>query len=228
MEHEPAPNAAAMPVAPEATRAMEEFASSSAERSGLPEPQRTEARLELLSHVFEAARERARADGSTSIALAHARFAIAAVGDTAAADTSFFAPQRAQLKPASLFVRGIAFALEWGILVGFTFMFMGIFAGPFGFLWWGTPVVQFTIASAVLVLFEGTTGQTPAKMLFRLRVVKKDGSPIDMEKAILRNLTKIFPGIVFLDALFGWLAFPDRGTRLSDKYAGTLVVKEVR
>lgn len=100
-----------------AQRMMEEYADDQAQRSGLPEPQRSEARMELHSHVYEAARERAVEDGAEEIRVGHVRSAIDEI-DVAGDDASpVFARRRAELRRGSSGKRAVAYAIDFVILM---------------------------------------------------------------------------------------------------------------
>jgi uncharacterized RDD family membrane protein YckC len=70
-------------------------------------------------------------------------------------------------------------------------------------------------------------GQSPGKRLIGLRVIRKDGTPITLTEAIVRNLIRL---IDFLPAYYGVgvvAIFVDgQSRRLGDMAAGTLVVRD--
>lgn len=80
----------------------------------------------------------------------------------------------------------------------------------------------------IFAAFEATRGQTPGKIVMGLRTATTAGGPVSWKQAIVRNLVKGFPPLAALDAIIGYLAFGDRKERVSDRYAGTVVVREVR
>ena len=111
-------------------------------------------------------------------------------------------------------------------------------AEPNWFLPWGfhdptiAPIFQavYTVLSAALVLgyftwFEANEGRTLGKRAMELRVVRPDGTRIGYREAVIRNLSKLFPPLFFIDVLVGLIAFAGKGQRLSDKIAETIVVK---
>lgn len=71
--------------------------------------------------------------------------------------------------------------------------------------------------------FHGTIGQTPGKMLMRLRVVQATGEPMTFGIAFLRWVGYL---ISTLAAYLGfiWIAFDRRKQGWHDKIAGTMVV----
>ncbi len=70
--------------------------------------------------------------------------------------------------------------------------------------------------------FHGLTGQTPGKMLFRIRVVCQDGTPVTPGIAFLRWVGYHFSSIFLLGFL--WVAVDPRKQGWHDKIAGTVVV----
>jgi len=71
-----------------------------------------------------------------------------------------------------------------------------------------------------------TNGQTPGKQLLGIRVVKKDGTPITIGDALLRNVIGYWvSGIVFYLGYF-WANFDSENQAWHDKIAGTVVVDE--
>lgn len=74
--------------------------------------------------------------------------------------------------------------------------------------------------------FHGLTGQTPGKMLFRIRVVRLDGEPMTPGIAFLRWAGYHLSSILLLGFL--WVAVDPRKQGWHDKIAGTVVVEERR
>ena len=72
---------------------------------------------------------------------------------------------------------------------------------------------------------EGSRGQTIGKMITKIKVVREDGSPIDMNQAFTRNILRIIDGIVvyLIGAILIWRS--DKKQRLGDRVAKTVVVK---
>ncbi|UCG70892.1 MAG: RDD family protein [Thermoplasmata archaeon] len=71
---------------------------------------------------------------------------------------------------------------------------------------------------------EGFMGSTLGKRFLNLNVVSIEG-PMDIVKAVIRNLSKLFLLIIFLDWLVGFLTDGDPRQRLLDRFAGTTVVR---
>ena len=131
----------------------------------------------------------------------------------------------------------------------FVFLFDSLTGGPgptahhgeFG-LWWLMPwgfhdstmafaaQAAIAIASAATVLgyftwFEAQEAYTPGKRAMQLRVVRADGGPMTYREALIRNLVKLAPPLLFLDTLLMLVAFARDKQRLSDKVAETAVVR---
>jgi len=77
------------------------------------------------------------------------------------------------------------------------------------------------------VLFEVLgAGRTPGKRLTHLRVLRDDGTPVDLPASAVRNLLRIVDYLLFfLPALFSIL-FTRRNQRIGDLVAGTLVIRD--
>jgi len=89
-------------------------------------------------------------------------------------------------------------------------------------------IAAFLLFVGYFILFETIwNGQTPGKRMFRLRVVRDGGYPINVFASATRNLIRIAD---FLPASYtaGALAvfFSPQYKRLGDMVAGTLVIKE--
>jgi uncharacterized RDD family membrane protein YckC len=78
-------------------------------------------------------------------------------------------------------------------------------------------VVYFTI-------FVGSCGQTPGKMLFRLKVVRADGQEMTYGRALLRSLYWILSLLLF-GIGFPMIAFTRQKRGLHDMLAGTSVIR---
>lgn len=94
-----------------------------------------------------------------------------------------------------------------------------------GFSMKGAPAFAlFFIGIAYYVAMEAMMGGTVGKKILGIKIVKQDGSPMDWQAAIIRNVLRIIDGIfVYLvGAIVIWTS-KDR-QRLGDKVARTLVV----
>jgi len=72
--------------------------------------------------------------------------------------------------------------------------------------------------------FHGVSGQTPGKMLLRLRVIAASGEPITAGTAFLRWTGYLFSGLFFFLGFF-WIAFDRRKQGWHDKIAMTFVIR---
>jgi hypothetical protein len=90
--------------------------------------------------------------------------------------------------------------------------------------------VIIAIASAVLVIgyftwTEAREGRSLGKRAFDLRVMRLDGRPMTYRDAFVRNLVKLFPLVLLFDTIIMLVAFPTERQRVSDRIAGTIVVR---
>jgi len=83
--------------------------------------------------------------------------------------------------------------------------------------------IELVFAMIYTVVFWGWRGQTPGKMLFRIKIVKTDGSPIDYGTALVRYIAYYVSGILLLIG-FLWVLWDRRKQGLHDKIAGTVVI----
>src|SRR5438045_2929261 len=90
----------------------------------------------------------------------------------------------------------------------------------------------FLIFAGYFILFEWLwNGQTPGKRWLKLRVIRDDGRPLTLWKAIARNLLRIAdaaPRFVLPVYSVGLIVIflSGRDQRLGDMFAGTVVVRE--
>ena len=77
---------------------------------------------------------------------------------------------------------------------------------------------------AYLVVMEATLGATLGKFVVGIRVVKLDGTPMDFQASLLRNVLRIVDGLFFylVGAICVWTS--PLKQRLGDRVAGTVVV----
>lgn len=156
------------------------------------------------------------------------------------------APAAPQVKLAPLSKRFIAIVID-GFIVGI-FSFAVLFAaGPFAALsqaMAGTDleaingaISQFQsealpvnlVVSALynVVLMTLFNGQTLGKMVFGMRVIKKNGARISVLDALLRNVLGYMVSQIFLLGYL-WAVADGENQAWHDKMAGTLVVEERR
>lgn len=83
----------------------------------------------------------------------------------------------------------------------------------------------FVLSFFYYVFFTGYCGQTPGKMALRIKVIRRDGSPLSYGRAAFREIpAKFISGIIFG---IGYLmvAFDDQKQGLHDRMADTYVIK---
>jgi uncharacterized RDD family membrane protein YckC len=152
---------------------------------------------------------------------------------------------KTHLSPLTLFagfwIRLLAFILDIIILGVFSWIFNGIWGLASGAGWMGRSatdpftavtgaswlvgsLVMFLVTVAYIVCFWGWRGQTPGKMILRIKIIRSDGADIGWGIAALRFLSYI---ISFLIAFIGcfWVAFDVNKQGLHDKMVDTYVIR---
>ncbi|MFD0381221.1 RDD family protein [Streptomyces sp. NPDC127112] len=137
------------------------------------------------------------------------------------------------LRPARLPSRAMAFLLDLAVyFTGYVLVFFGLAVATAGL----DLAAQAAVAVAgMLLLLVGVPiavetlshGRSLGKLACGLRVVREDGGPIRFRHALVRGSM----GVVELLTVFGTVAciaslVSERGRRLGDVFAGTLVVRE--
>ncbi len=87
-------------------------------------------------------------------------------------------------------------------------------------------VLTLAFSIAYFTLLEARwNGQTLGKRLLRLRVVRADGAPLDLNTVLIRNVLRLVDGfaVYLVGAVFIWTS--PRAQRLGDRMAGTVVVR---
>ena len=92
-----------------------------------------------------------------------------------------------------------------------------------------TLVIPLYIFNTILTItyytyFHGSTGQTPGKMVCKLKVVQVNGEPLGYGKAFLRLLGYIISSFIFCLG-FLWAAWDKNKQAWHDKIAGTYVIR---
>jgi uncharacterized RDD family membrane protein YckC len=90
---------------------------------------------------------------------------------------------------------------------------------------WSVGLLSFAFYIAYYTYLEGTRGQTIGKMITKIKVVREDGRPIDMQQAFKRNILRVIDGFFayIIGAVLIWRS--DKQQRLGDTVAKTVVVK---
>ncbi len=91
-------------------------------------------------------------------------------------------------------------------------------------LWWLRLIVFFLMQLIYFTGFWAWRGQTPGKMLFRLKVVRFDATPIGWGGAFLRYCAYIISAFPLFIGFF-WMTFNSRRQGLHDKIAETFVIR---
>lgn len=102
---------------------------------------------------------------------------------------------------------------------------VGGIVGVGGNALWGGGVFSFILGAGFQWYFlTQQNGQTPGKMLMKIRVIKTDGTPISDADAILRYVGYLINSAL---AMLGWLwaAIDKKNQGWHDKIANTYVVK---
>jgi uncharacterized RDD family membrane protein YckC len=88
-------------------------------------------------------------------------------------------------------------------------------------------LIQYIVETGYFIFWEVSTGgRSPGKFAVGLRVIRRDGLPIDVRSSVIRNLMRIvdlLPG-EYLIGITSILLSP-AGERLGDHVAGTIVVR---
>jgi uncharacterized RDD family membrane protein YckC/tetratricopeptide (TPR) repeat protein len=87
---------------------------------------------------------------------------------------------------------------------------------------WSIPVMLFLY----FIILEAAYGTTIGKSIFKIKVVKLDGSKISVGQSIGRNLARLFNGFFSIDYLIGLV--DKKHQRLGDRLANTLVIEADR
>jgi uncharacterized RDD family membrane protein YckC len=133
---------------------------------------------------------------------------------------------------AGFWIRFIAAVIDiaavWIISYAFSFSFVPLRSGlglRFGVYLLSESDAWLIVAWLYLWLFTGLKGQTPGKMLVKIKVINSKGNKPGLGRAALREI--IGKTISYFALLLGYLliAFDKEKRGLHDKIAGTYVVK---
>lgn len=127
--------------------------------------------------------------------------------------------------------RFVAALIDWIIVTVVSWIvaaliFVGAFAiGGFGVLFWGIGLLVFALIGILYwALQEAFMGATIGKKIMGLQVVGTTGS-MDLVKALVRNLTKFHGLLLLLDWFVGLATEGDPRQKITDRFAGTTVVR---
>lgn len=93
-----------------------------------------------------------------------------------------------------------------------------LFGIPFIAAMFLLPILYFTFFEAYM------NGQTPGKMLVKIKVVKVTGEPIGLGESFIRNILRLIDQLFFYLVGFILIMTNDKKQRLGDMAAGTIVV----
>lgn len=136
--------------------------------------------------------------------------------------------------------RGLASILDTGLLIALQVLaYMGYFLldrliniadiiDPTGVLIAIASSTTFLIFWLYFILFELLwNGQSPGKRWQRLRVIRHDGSPVNLASSVIRNLIRVIDFFPFFYSVGILSVFLNKqGKRLGDMAAGTLVIHD--
>lgn len=125
-------------------------------------------------------------------------------------------------------LRAVATIIDM-IVLGVVAWVVALFTGgttATGFELQGAPAfLMFLLALGYYVAMEARLGWTLGKRAIGLKVVKLDGSALDWQASIIRNLLRVVDGLFFylVGAIMVWTS--KQRQRLGDRAAATLVVR---
>lgn len=224
-------------------------------RHPLGDAERAGVTYELMSHLHAAGEARATAAGRAEVAREDLEAALTEAGGEAQLAAAFVQPLSKPVERVLFWRRLGALAIDallLGIVLTFIHAAFSSLVAlyvngaseatisedmwglmPWGFHEPGLPLpiqALLAIASGAVVLgyftwLEAREGRSLGKRALELRVLRVDGRPMTYREALIRNLVKLSPPILILDTLFMLLAFRNEKQRVSDRIAGTIVVR---
>jgi uncharacterized RDD family membrane protein YckC len=169
--------------------------------------------------------------------------ALTSTGSVGVGETEFDRITRDSRTQEHWIRRVVAYIIDWivvTIATGIIFLIVSGIAGITSVILTGPTLTNFFVPfSAVgvgvfglqalffLLYFtfsEGIYHKTVGKSLLRLQVSTTDGSPLDVTKAFIRNISKIYWLLLLLDLIGGFFTKVTPGQRYLDRIAGTLVI----
>jgi len=98
---------------------------------------------------------------------------------------------------------------------------------PYGFFnWVSFPFAKGAFAVAYFIIAETTYGATVGKHLLGLKVITKPDQKISLEKAFIRNISKIHEVFLLLDVIVGIVTLPNLNQKYTDEMANTTITKD--
>jgi uncharacterized RDD family membrane protein YckC len=124
----------------------------------------------------------------------------------------------------------VGYAIYWFLLTPalFTSTFIGI--AYISVPWWASVFLFPFIYGIILVLYSAILevfwgGMTLGKKLLGLKVQMTNGGKVTFDKAFIRNMSKIYWLLLFLDWLLGVFTPGNKRQKYTDRMAGTSVVQ---
>jgi uncharacterized RDD family membrane protein YckC len=129
----------------------------------------------------------------------------------------------------ALIIDGIILAIVSAI-IGAILAIAAWFGGGFGYFFGGIGFLFFWLIWGILAvlyytILDTSWGATIGKRIMGLQVQMVNGGKVSLEKALIRNISKIYPLLLLLDWLIGIVTPGDKRQKFSDRYAGTIVVQ---
>jgi uncharacterized RDD family membrane protein YckC len=124
------------------------------------------------------------------------------------------------LHPVGVRIRGVALVMDTVIIA--------TLGGSLTFWWHRLPLLQavmfLSLYLAYFMVMEALWGATLGKMAVGLKVVKPDGSAITWKEAFLRNLFRLFDGLLFYLVGVLCIRLTRSQQRYGDRIAHTMVI----
>lgn len=121
-------------------------------------------------------------------------------------------------------ILGLITILAMGLATGAFFGSASFFLVPFGGLSFGLFGLSAVLFLLYFTLMEAIYQRTIGKMMMGLRVSTTDGSKVDLFKAFVRNISKIYWLLLLLDLVGGFFGRVQPGQRYLDHIANTIVI----
>ena len=133
------------------------------------------------------------------------------------------------IRLVAIIIDGILLAIASAIIGGIITL-TTILAGGFGYFFGATGFAFFWLIWGILallyyVVLDTTWGGTIGKRVMGLHVQMVNGGKVTLEKSFIRNISKIYPLLLFLDWLVGIVTPGDKRQKYMDRIAGTIVVQ---
>lgn len=73
------------------------------------------------------------------------------------------------------------------------------------------------------IILELKTGQSIGKRIFKIKVTKLDGNPVDVKDVVISSFGKAF--LLPLDVILGWILTNKKKQRIFNRLSDTIVIK---